>query len=123
MIGSMRYGVRWTEELIMKALFKHHPVLANAGILYDGSVERRVNYTLEGGDVHPLRPDLLMIGFSERSSPAAIDELASLVFAQTSITDIIVVVMPKENTAIHLDMIFTQTDREQWVIHAPHFIG
>lgn len=123
MIGSMRYGVRWVEELIMKALFAHHPKLKNRGILYDGSVERRVNYTLEGGDVHPLRPDLLMIGFSERSSPAAIDELASLVFEQTSITDIIVVVMPGENTAIHLDMIFTQIDRGQCVVHAPHFIG
>jgi len=123
MIGSMRYGVRWTEELIMKALFAHHPKLANAGILYDGSEERRVNYTLEGGDVHPLRPDLLMIGFSERSSPAAIDALTSLVFQQTGITDVIVVVMPKENTAIHLDMIFTQIDRGQCVVHAPHFIG
>ena len=123
MIGSMRYGTRWTEELIMKTLFAHHPLLANAGLLYDGSLERRVNYTLEGGDVHPLRPDLLMIGFSERSSPAAIDELVSLVFSKTAITNIIVVVMPKENTAIHLDMIFTQIDREQVVIHAPHFIG
>ena len=123
MIGSMRYDVRWPEELIMKALFVHHPLLANEGILYDGSVERRVNYTLEGGDVHVLRPDLLMIGFSERSSPAAIDELVSLVFAETDITDIIIVVMPKENTAIHLDMIFTMVDRELCVLHAPHFIG
>ena len=123
MIGSMRYGIRWPEELIMKALFAHHPKLANAGILYDGSSERRLNYTVEGGDVHPLRPDLLMIGFSERSSPAAIDELASRVFRSTTITDVIVVVMPKENAAIHLDMIFTQVDREQCVVHSPHFIG
>ncbi|HXC24339.1 MAG TPA: arginine deiminase family protein [Gemmatimonadaceae bacterium] len=123
MIGSMRYKIRWPEELIMRALFAHHPKLANAGILYDGSSERRLNYTLEGGDVHPLRPDLMMIGFSDRSSPAAIDELASLVFARTEITDLIVVVMPKENAAIHLDMIFTQVDREQCVLHAPHFIG
>ena len=83
MIGSMRYKIRWPEELIMKTLFAHHPTLANAGILYDGSAERRLNYTVEGGDVHPLRPDLLMIGFSERSSPAAIDALTSLVFAKT----------------------------------------
>ena len=123
LIGSMRYGIRWPEELIMKAIFMHHPLLANAGILYDGSSERRLNYTLEGGDVHPLRPDLLMIGFSERSSPAAIDNLASLVFAKTGVTDIIVVVMPGEATAIHLDMIFTQVDRELCVVFPPHFIG
>lgn len=123
MIGSMRYGIRWSEELIMKALFLHHPLLANAGILYDGSIERRHNYTVEGGDVHPLRQDVLMIGFSERSSPAAIDHLARVLFEKTPATDLIVVVMPKENTAIHLDMIFTQVDREHCVIFPPHFIG
>jgi arginine deiminase len=123
MIGSMRYGVRWSEELIMKALFLSHPLLQNDGILYDGSAERRLNYTLEGGDVHPLRSDTIMIGFSERSSPAAIDYLVRLLFDQTSMENVIVVVMPKENTAIHLDMIFTQVDRELCVLYPPHFIG
>ena len=123
LIGSMRYGIRWPEELIMKALFLYHPLLRNEGLIYDGSVERRLNYTLEGGDVHPLREDLVVIGFSERSSPGAIDHLASLLYSQTKVTDVIVVVMPKENTAIHLDMIFTQVDREQCVVFPPHFIG
>lgn len=123
MIGSMRYAIRWTEAIIMKALFVHHPELANSGILYDGSAERRVNYTVEGGDLHPLRRDLVVIGFSERSSPAAIDQLASTLFAQTQVCDVIVVVMPKESTAIHLDMIFTQLDRELCAVFPPHFIG
>src|SRR5439155_11918697 len=103
--------IRWTEAIIMKALFTHHPVLANCGILYDGASERRVNYTLEGGDVHPLRRDLVVLGFSERSSPAAIDQIATSLFDETGVRDVIVIVMPKENTAIHLDMIFTQVDR------------
>ncbi|OLC73312.1 MAG: hypothetical protein AUH78_13945 [Gemmatimonadetes bacterium 13_1_40CM_4_69_8] len=109
-IGSMRYGVRWTEELLVKALFRYHPKLENAGILYDGSEEKRTNYTLEGGDVHPIRPDLLVLGFSERSSPAALDHLCDLVFEHCGVTDAIIVVLPNERTAIHLDMIFTQLD-------------
>ena len=123
MIGSMRFHARWTEELIMKALFSSHPKLSNSGILYDGSVERRLNHTLEGGDVHPLREDVLLIGFSERSSPAGIDSLATLLFEQTEVSNLIVVVMPQEATAIHLDMIFTHVDRELCVIYPPHFIG
>jgi arginine deiminase len=123
LIGSMRYGIRWSEELIMKAIFLSHPKLKNKGILYDGSIERRLNYTIEGGDVHPLRRDMVMIGFSERSSPAAIDNLTDLLFAQTEVKDVVVVVMPKENTAIHLDMIFTQVDRELCVLFPPHFVG
>jgi arginine deiminase len=122
-IGSMRYGVRWTEELLIKALFRYHPKLENAGILYDGSEEKRNNYTLEGGDVHPIRPDLLVLGFSERSSPAALDHLCDLAFEHCGVTDVIIVVLPAERTAIHLDMIFTQLDREICGVYPPHFVG
>jgi arginine deiminase len=123
LIGSMRYGIRWPEELIMKSIFMHHPDFESRGLLYDGSMERRHQYTVEGGDVHPLREDLVVIGFSERSSPAAIDGLASLLFEKTKVTDIVIVVMPEHHTAIHLDMIFTHLDRELCAVYPPHFIG
>ncbi len=122
-VGSMRHGVRWTEELLIKALFRYDPTFENAGILYDGSDEKRLNYTLEGGDVHPIRPDLMVLGFSERSSPAALDLLCELVFANCSVTDVIIVVLPTERTAVHLDMIFTQVDKDLCVVYPPHFVG
>ena len=122
-VGSMRYGVRWTEELLIKSLFQFHPELGNAGLLYDGSEERRSNYTLEGGDVHYLRPDLLVVGFSERTSPAALDALCDTVFERGLVTDVLVVVMPKAPTAIHLDMIFSQVDHELCVVYPPFFVG
>jgi arginine deiminase len=122
-VGSMRYGVRWTEEMLIKALFRFHPELENAGILYDGSEERRGNYTLEGGDVHHLRGDLLVVGFSERTSPAALDQLCDVVFSRGKVTDVLVVVMPKAPTAIHLDMIFSQIDHELCMVYPPCFVG
>ncbi len=122
-IGSMRYDVRWTEELLISALFRHHPAFENAGVLYDGSEEKRPGFTLEGGDVHPLRPDLVVLGISERSSPAALDLLTERLFSRCAVHDVIVVVLPKEPTAIHLDMIFTQVDRELCVVSPPHFVG
>jgi arginine deiminase len=122
-VGSMRYGIRWTEELLIKTLFTFHPALENSGILYDGSEERRNNYTLEGGDVHVLRDDLVLLGFSERSSPSALDQLTEVLFKKTRVRDVVVVVMPKEVTAIHLDMIFTHIDHELCVVYPPAFIG
>ena len=122
-VGSMRYRTRWTEELLLKTLFSFHPLLSNAGILYDGSEERRHNYTLEGGDVHVLRDDLLLLGFSERSSPAALDQLIESAFERAGVTDVIVVTMPDNPTAIHLDMLFTQIDREQCLVYPPAFRG
>src|SRR5688500_5248699 len=122
-VGSMRYGVRWTEELLIKSLFVFHPELANAGLLYDGSEEKRNNYTLEGGDVHYLRPDLLVLGFSERTSPEALDRLCHVVFERGLATDVLVVVVPKAPTAVHLDMIFSHVDHQLCVVYSPWFVG
>ena len=122
-VGSMRYGVRWTEELLIKALFRFHPRLANAGIVYDGSEEKRAGYTVEGGDVHRVRDDLLVLGFSERSSAAALDQLCDEVFSRGLATDVLIVVMPATQTAIHLDMIFSMLDRELCAVYPPFFIG
>ena len=122
-IGSMRHEARWSEELLVKALFLHHPLLGNRGILYDGSEERRLDYTIEGGDVHPVREDLLILGLSDRTSAVALDHLCDLVFEHCDVTDVVIVVMPREPSAIHLDMIFTQVDRGLCVVSPPQFIG
>lgn len=122
-IGSMRHEARWSEELLIKALFACHPVLENDGVIYDGSEERRLGYTLEGGDVHPVREDLLIVGFSDRTSAMALDHLCDITMARCGISDVIVVVMPGEPTAVHLDMLFTQIDHGLCVVSPPQFIG
>jgi arginine deiminase len=122
-IGAMRYAVRWTEELLMKALFLYHPELKNGGFIYDGTDERRSDYTIEGGDVLILRPDLAMVGLSERSSPAAIEGLVDGLREKAGISHVLVVVLPTESPAIHLDMIFTLVDRTHCVVYPPYFFG
>ncbi|HET6229221.1 MAG TPA: arginine deiminase family protein [Longimicrobiaceae bacterium] len=122
-IGAMRYAVRWTEELLMKALFTYHPMLNNAGLIYDGTEEHRSNYTIEGGDVLILRPDLAMVGLSERSSPAAIEGLVEGLRDRAGVEHVLVVVLPSESPAIHLDMILTMVDRTHCVVYPPYFFG
>jgi arginine deiminase len=122
-VGSMRHTVRWSEEVLMKTLFRYHPQLANEGLLYDGSEERRAGYTLEGGDFHVLRPDLVVMGLSERSSPGAFDGIAEQVMQQAGVRDVLVVVLPTDRAMIHLDMIFTMIDRDHCVVYPPSFVG
>jgi arginine deiminase len=122
-IGAMRYAVRWTEELLMKALFLYHPLLGNGGFIYDGTEELRSDYTIEGGDVLILRPDLAMVGLSERSSPAAIEGLIGGLKDKAGIDHVLLVVLPSESPAIHLDMIFTMVDRTHAVVYPPYFFG
>jgi arginine deiminase len=122
-IGSMRHSVRWPEEILMKALFAFHPALGSPGFIYDGSEERRAGYTIEGGDVHVLRPDTALIGVSQRSSPVAFDAIAEELDRSYGIEHIIVVVLPSDRAMIHLDMVFTMVDRTHAVVFPPAFVG
>lgn len=122
-IASMRHDVRWTEELLARILFRHHPRLANDGIVYDGASERRLNVHLEGGDIHVLRRDLLLVGLSERTSAAGIDLLARRLFDGGDVRDVVVVLLPAHRTAIHLDMVWTALDRELCCVYPPYFLG
>lgn len=123
MIASMRHEVRWSEEVLSHALFAYHPALANTGLLYDGSDERRLNVRLEGGDVHVVRRDLLAVGMSERTTAAGIDHLAEILFLDGEVSDLVVVLMPAHRSAIHLDMIFTVLDRDLCCVYPPYFFG
>ncbi|MFB6240540.1 MAG: arginine deiminase family protein [Gemmatimonadota bacterium] len=122
-VAAMQHEVRWTEEVILRALFSHHPLLSNGGILYDGADERRMNTSIEGGDVHVLREDVVAVGMSERTSAAGIDTLRRALFSRTDVTELLVVLMPRHRTSIHLDMIFTMVDRELACAYAPYFRG
>jgi arginine deiminase len=53
----------------------------------------------------------------------ALDHLCDIVMTRCGISDVIVVVMPGEPTAVHLDMLFTQIDHDLCVVSPPQFIG
>lgn len=123
-VAAMAHEVRWSEELVMRTLFGFHPLLtAGGGLAYDGTRERRLNTSIEGGDVHVLRRDLLLVGLSERTSASGVDRLARALFDGTAIRDVLVVVMPRHRTSIHLDMVFTMIDREMCCVFPPYFTG
>jgi arginine deiminase len=123
MISAMRFESRWPEEVLMRTLLGFHPECSNGGIIYDGSAERRHDYTIEGGDLHPLNEDVVLVGLSQRTSTGLLDELSEKLFNETQLKELIAVVLPEKSTAIHLDMVWTQIDRELCVVHAPIFSG
>ena len=91
--------------------------------MYDGASERRLNVHLEGGDIHVLRRDLLLVGLSERTSAAGIDLLGRRLFESGEVRDIVVVLLPSYRAAIHLDMVWTAIDRELCCVYPPFFMG
>ncbi|MEZ4271673.1 MAG: arginine deiminase family protein [Myxococcota bacterium] len=72
--------------------------------------------------MHPLNKDVVLVGVSERTSVAALDEISELLFDR-GFSDMIAVILPESSPAIHLDMVWTQVDRELCVAYPPMFRG
>lgn len=122
-IGSMAYKARFAEALLLKAIFKYHPSIRSDGFYFDGTASASQKITIEGGDLLVLRDDLIMIGYSERTTARGIDTLMGAIAEKGGVRNFIVVEIPKSRATIHLDMIFTMVDRDRCVVFSPLVTG
>lgn len=122
-IGSMAFRARVAEALLLKAVFRYHPDIHSGGFYFDGTANPDSEITIEGGDLLVIRRDLVVIGYSERTSVAGIDRLMRAIASQGPVTDFVVVEIPKTRATIHLDMIFTMVDHDRCVVFPPLITG
>ena len=107
---------RARETLFGDFILRHHPDFAGRVPLY---YSRQAPFSLEGGDILNLSARVLAVGASERTMPEAIEDLALQIFADpnAAIETILVLDIPGVRAYMHLDTVFTQVDRDTFVIH------
>jgi len=122
-VGNANKRARRRETLLAWSVFEAHPRFESARIatsctgVAQGAGSSPL--TIEGGDVLVLSPKLAVIGASERTSWAMIIRLATELLEQEKLETVLVVEMPKQRSAMHLDTVFTLTDRQAGVIYKP----
>ena len=122
-VGAMANAVRRSEALILGAIFRHHPQFNQPEFYLDGAGANDPSCTIEGGDLLILKEDLILLGYSERTSIAGIDALLASLAGRGKDCDVIIVDLPKTRSAIHLDMVFTMVDRDLCVVYPPLVTG
>lgn len=126
-ISSMATQARRRESLLSKYVFEHHPSFRDEKMFFvdfmAAEPERpmpRNLPTLEGGDILVLSRDIILIGVTERTNRAGVQELAkALKAAGSGVKTMIVVEMPKQRSFMHLDTVFTFTSRNECLIYPP----
>ncbi len=115
-LGSMRFPARRRETLYGKYMLLYHPDYAGQVPFYYDINEP---FSLEGGDVLNLSAKVLAVGISQRTAPEAIDRLAhNLLFEQPSeIETVLALYIPGTRAFMHLDTVFTQVDRDKFLVH------
>ncbi|HET7705103.1 MAG TPA: arginine deiminase family protein [Thermoanaerobaculia bacterium] len=126
-ISSMATQARRRESLLSKYVFEHHPSFRDEKMFFvdfmaaepERPMPRNIP-TLEGGDILVLSRDIILIGVTERTNRAGVQELAkALKAAGSGVKTMIVVEMPKQRSFMHLDTVFTFTSRHECLIYPP----
>jgi len=128
--SKMASSVRYAESLIMRTIYEYHPNLQGYGLLLDALNEQNdPEFTIEGGDILVINKDLLLVGISERTTAKAIDTLVNQLIkaraeeANEEPFNLLCVILPKNRSTIHLDMIFTVVNNEQAIVYPPYVLG
>lgn len=115
-INHMSRTARKRETLLGRYVLTHHPKYKGTPLWYD----RDVPHNLEGGDIINLGRDVVAIGISQRTSPAAIDHYAKTVFwdrHDAEVTKVYAFRIPHTRAMMHLDTVFTQLDETTFLYH------
>lgn len=123
--GSMANKVRIGEAVISRFIFKHHPEFQSEGFIFDGIIEGNERITVEGGDFLVIDKNVVAVGISERTTPSSVDIFIERMKRETLEDDfhLFAVILPKERSTIHLDMVFTMVDKDKCVVHYPYILG
>jgi len=121
-LDRMAQPVRRRETVHLEAIYSFHPRFAGEHFhAWSGGIEdheeQRGGASLEGGDVAVLAPGVVLIGMGERTTAAAIEQLAERLFAPGAAREIVVVELPRTRSYMHLDTVMTMVDRDAFLVY------
>lgn len=120
LINRMANPIRKRESLIMEAIFDYHPGFITDTVNPENSRHFNEDISMEGGDILVARNDILLIGMGIRSTSQGIDYISKKIESKEQVRHILVQQLPENpESFIHLDMVFTLTDRDTAVIYEP----
>jgi arginine deiminase len=109
-INAMRRPARIPETVFDEAIYRWHPMFAQArfDIWYHGAEAGPA--TIEGGDILVIGNEAVLVGMSERTTPQAVEVLAHRLFAAGAARCLVAIDMPKTRAFMHLDTLLTMAD-------------
>jgi arginine deiminase len=118
-VNPMAMPARRRESLHTRTVYRHHPLFAAAEFIdhYGDDDLDHAPATLEGGDIHVLSHDTVMIGMGERTTPMGVEMLARSLFSSNSARRILAIELPKTRSAMHLDTVLTMVDVATFVAY------
>jgi arginine deiminase len=118
-VNPMAKPARQRESLHSRAIYRYHPIFAGQDFVtyYGGDDASHLPASIEGGDVHVLGHQAVLIGMGERTTPMAVEILARALFASGQAQTVIAAELPKSHATMHLDTVMTMINHGTFVMY------
>ncbi len=115
-VNSMQKVARQRETINLEAIYRYHPVFAQGGFEFWSEGLKEGAATIEGGDVEVIGNGAVLVGISERTTPAGIERLARrLLTTDSGVTKVIGLMLVQERAQMHLDTVMTMVNHDTFL--------
>ena len=121
-INPMAMPARQRESLHTRAIYQHHPLFVGGDFdtYYGGEDITYQPATIEGGDVHVIGHEAVLIGMGERTTPMAIESVAHALFDSGEASKVVAIELPHSHAFMHLDTVMSMVDVGTFILY-PYF--
>jgi arginine deiminase len=121
--GRMLNRDRMKEPPCLRAIFRRHPRLNDAGWKTWYGAADEDDAPVEGGNVHCYSRNVFVIGVNERTHPASIEKIAKRTMESGEITDVLALVFENQRLGpqdsiglnVHVDMFLNMIDHDAFL--------
>jgi len=121
--GRMLNRDRMKEPPCLRAIFRRHPLLNDAGWKTWYGAADEDDAPVEGGNVHCYSRNVFVIGVNERTHPASIEKIAKRTMESGEITDVLALVFENQRLGpqdsiglnVHVDMFLNMIDHDAFL--------
>ena len=117
-ISAMAMPARRRESAHLAAVYRYHPLFRGGpwSTWYAGNANPDAA-PIEGGDIHVLGHGVVLVGMGERTSAAAVEQLAISLFDAGSAELVLAAELPRERAFMHLDTVLTMIDLDSFLVY------
>jgi arginine deiminase len=123
-ICNARKRARSRESILTRTIIHHHPLFrefVQKNRVIDLTQEGD-DIKIEGGDIMIYDQKTLLVGCSSRTSAKAVEFLTGILFKKNVVQNVIRIDIPKKRASMHIDTLFTQVSKNEYVVFAPYIL-
>lgn len=109
-VNAMQMRARRRETIVYDAIYRWHPRFRDEDFEFWSHGDDGGYSTVEGGDILVPGNGLVIVGLSQRTTPAGVERLARSLFRDPQIETVVGIMMGRERAQMHLDTVMTMID-------------